>query len=196
MNHTIFTTFILLFLSTASMLQAQEVYQSIDTLRRYDVNLSEQLTTFGMKYLANGKEISKEQYQIYKENWTISEKCHPCIMVTYDHNDRVKHIATQFMDCFTGEYKEYYVDGKLKTSGFFKENTSTDWSNLRMRNLCSVRHGKWTYYNTSGKAELVETYENGKLIASEVPSDSNEKKPAVQKMKSLFKGKSEEDETE
>ena len=192
MNHTYFTTIFLLLLGSPSLSQAQQASQNIDTLRRYDVNLSEQLTTFGMKYLANGKEISKEQYLMYKENWTVSEKCHPFIMVTYDHNDRVKHIATQFMDCFTGEYKEYYFDGKMKTSGFFKENTSTDWSNLRMRNLCSVRQGKWTYYNTSGKAELIETYENGKLIASEVPSDSNEKSPGIQKMKGFFKGKADD----
>jgi hypothetical protein len=192
MNHTYITFLLTLLLGTSSISYAQHPSQEIDTLRRYDVNLSEQMTTIGMKYLVNGKEITKEKYLIYKENWAISEKCHPCVMVTYDHNDRIKHIATQFMDCFTGEYKEYYIDGKLKTAGSFKENTSTDWSNLRMRNLCSVRHGKWTYYNTSGKPELIETYENGKLITSEVPADSNEKSPGIQKMKGFFKGKTEE----
>ncbi len=172
-------------------LNGQDYTRQLDTLKRYDVNLDEVLTTWGKKYMANGKEISKEQYQKYRENWSISEQCHPCIMVTYDHLERIKHQAIQHYDCFVGEYIEFFPDGKVKTKGTFKSPPTDDWSNLKMRQLCSMRDGKWTYYNESGKVDLIETYENGRMVRAETPSN-NEGKPMMGKIKGVFKPKEKE----
>jgi hypothetical protein len=186
MKHTIGTVIILVF---SFQLQAQDIDRKLDTLKSYDVNLDEVLTTWGKKYMANGKEISKEQYMKYKENWAITEQCHPCVMVTYDHLDRIKHQAIQYFDCLVGDYIEYYPDGKIKTKGAFKIPPGNDWSNLKLRQLCSVRDGKWIYYNESGKAELIETYVDGRVTNSEKPNDTDNNKPALGKIKGLFKSK-------
>jgi hypothetical protein len=188
MKHTICAIIII---ASTLQLYSQGIDRKLDTLKRYDVNLDEVLTTWGKKYMANGKEISKDQYLMYKENWSITEKCQPCVMVTYDHMDRIKHQAIQHFDCFVGEYIEFYPDGKVKTKGYFKTPPSNDWGNLRMRQLCSVRDGKWTYYNENGKAELIETYEGGRMTNSDKPADS-ESKPAYGKIKGFFKPKGSE----
>jgi|GEM_PF-5137842 len=175
-------------------LLAQQGSAQYDSISTYDVNLSDYMTTNGRVYLANGKAISKEQHQFYKDNWAKTQECQPCMVYTYTENKVLKHIALQYGDCLLGAYKEFHPDGKVKIEGTFKENTSaTDWSNLRMRGLCSVRHGQWTYYNTSGKVEAIEQYENGKLISREEPKDSVDKPNALQKMKGLFKKSGDEE---
>jgi antitoxin component YwqK of YwqJK toxin-antitoxin module len=177
-----------LILLSFTMLSAQGAYNGLDTLKTYDVNLDEQMTTWGRKYFANGKEVTKDQYMMYKEHWDISQKCTPCILSTYDHQDRIKHVAVQFAECMVGDYTEYHSNGQLKATGQFRQNPSTDWSNLRMRNLCSVRDGKWTYYNANGKAEWVEYYENGSLLKKEQYESAETNKPdAINKLKGLFK---------
>lgn len=190
-----FTISAIIIISSILHLQAQDVDRKLDTLKRYDVNLDEVLTTWGKKYMANGKEISKDQYMKFKENWSITERCHPCVMITYDHMDRIKHQAIQHLDCFVGEYMEFYPDGKIRTKGAFKTPPGNDWSNLKMRQLCSVRDGKWTYFNESGKAELIETYEGGRMTNSQKPSDIDNK-PTLGKIKGLFKSKDTDASTE
>lgn len=186
MKHLLASCFFFLLLGSIS---AQENESSYDSLRTYNVNLSDMMTTFGRKYMANGKEITKEQYEKYKEHWDISEKCRPCRLHTYNENGILQNVALQYTDCLVGSYKEYYPDGKLKVEGQFRSNTSSDWSNLRMRNLCSVKEGEWKYYETSGKLVLVEFYELGKLVNQEVPKETSEKPNGVQRLKGLFKTK-------
>jgi hypothetical protein len=48
--------------------------------------------------------------------------------------------------------KDYYPNGSLRAVGSING---------------FEKQGKWTYFNQKGEIELVETYENGRLISSE-----------------------------
>lgn len=168
--------------------QAQSIAQ-YDTISTYDVNLSDYMTTNGRVYMANGKVISKEKYLFYKDNWEKVKNCQPCQVYTYNDQQQLKHVSVQFEECLVGPFTEYYLDGRLKVEGNFKSNPSTDWSNLRLRGLCSVREGEWKYYSDNGKLEVVETYQNGKIIQREEIKDTDSKpgQNAVNKVKGFFK---------
>lgn len=181
-------TFSILLIALGNTVNAQQTLR-IDTISTYDVNLSDYMTTNGRVYLANGKVISKEKYLFYKDNWERVQNCQPCEVYTYNDRNQLKHVAIQYGECLVGPFKEYYSDGKIKVEGSFRENPSSDWSNLRLRGLCSVRDGEWKYYSTSGKLEAIENYQNGKMISREEIKDT-ESKPAqnaLNKMKGFFK---------
>ncbi|HUH73882.1 MAG TPA: hypothetical protein VLZ75_05690 [Chitinophagales bacterium] len=178
----LFTTFaLLLFVWIAKA-------QQMDTVSTYDVNLSDYMTTTGKVYLANGQAISKDKHDFYKESWKKAQNCQPCEVYTYNANEQLKHVVVQYEGCLLGPFKEYYSDGKIKVEGNFKSNPSNDYSNLRLRGLCSMREGFWNYYNESGKLQTVETYENGSLVNKEdiqdtTKADSN----TLGKIKGFFK---------
>lgn len=160
----------------------------IDSIATYDVNLSDYMTTNGKVYLANGKAITKDKYEFYKESWKKASACQPCEVYTYNEFDQLKHIAIQYEGCLVGSFKEYYPDGKIKVEGNFRNNESSDWSNLRLRGLCSIREGKWNYYNDAGKLTLIETYENGLMIhKEEIKDEDKSTSPSMTKIKGFFK---------
>jgi hypothetical protein len=135
----------------------------VDTLRTYDVFLEERLTPFGIAYMCNGSEITKKKYLEYKAYWNASGACKPCMLYTYDNKEQLKYAAFQYEDCLCGSYKEYYPDGTVKVEGQFKANTTGLWTNMKGRNLCSVRDGIWTYFFPDGVTEKTEIYTSGKL---------------------------------
>jgi hypothetical protein len=149
-----------------------------DTLRSYDVYLEERPTPFGTAYMCNGKEVTKQKFAEYKLLWNASGACKPCLLYTYDDKDELKYAAYQYEDCLCGSYVEYYPDGARKLEGQFKENKTGDWNNMKARDLCNVREGKWTYYFQTGVTEKTEVYANGKLVSVTNPEEkaSAEKK--------------------
>ncbi len=160
----------------------------LDTVATYDVNLSDYLTTNGRVYMANGKVISKEKSEFYKDSWKKAQACQPCKVYTYNANDQLKHVVAQYEGCLLGPFKEYYTDGKIKVEGNFKTNSSNDYSNLRLRGLCSMREGLWNYYNESGKLQTIETYENGTLVKTEEVQDTSKTDTnTLGKIKGFFK---------
>lgn len=148
-------------------------FKNIDTIRTYDVFLEERMTPFGIAYMCNGSEITKKKYLEYKSFWNASGACKPCLLFTYDNKEQLKYIAYQYEDCLCGLYKEYYPSGELKVEGQFKENTSGNWENLKARNLCSLRDGKWSYFSLDGVLEKTEFYSSGKLIETINPLQTN-----------------------
>lgn len=141
----------------------------LDTLRSYDVFLEERPTPFGTAYMCNGKEVTKQQYLNYKKLWNAYGACTPCLLYTYDDKDELKYTAYQYEDCLCGEYKEYYKDKKIKLVGQFKQNTTANWDNYKMRNICNIRDGLWTYYFEDGSVQKTELYEDGRLKESKQP---------------------------
>lgn len=179
--------FLLVFSYLGNHINAQDLVQ-FDTISTFDVNLSDYMTTNGRVYLANGKAISKEKHEFYKNNWDRVQQCQPCEVYTYNEHHQLKHIAIQYGECLIGPFKEYYPDGKLKLEGSFKSNPGNDWSNLRLRGLCSIREGAWNYYSTTGKLETIETYQNGKVIQREDVKDSTNGSPnTISKLKGIFR---------
>lgn len=169
--------------------------QEIGFVTTYDVNLSDYMTTNGKVYLANGQVISKEKYDFYKESWTNAKNCKPCEVYTYNAKEELKHVVIQYEGCLLGPFKEFYSDGKIKVEGNFKANPSNDYSNLRLRGLCSMREGFWNYYNESGKLQTVETYENGSLVKKEEVQDTTKAESnTLGKIKGFFKKSSDNEE--
>ena len=162
-----------------------------DTISTYDVNLSSSMTTNGRVYLANGKAIHKSKYEFYKDNWERVQNCQPCKVSTYNEHDQLKHIAIQYGNCFVGPFKEFHNNGKLKVEGDFKSIPNDDWSNLRLRGLCSTREREWKHYSPEGKLESIEHYEHGKVVYVEKVKDgfNDEDSNLRSKFKRLFKKK-------
>lgn len=137
-----------------------------DTFRTYDVFLEERVTPFGIAYMCNGKEVTKQKYSDYKLFWNSMGACQPCLLYTYNDKNELKHIAYQYEDCLCGEYKEFYPEGNIKIQGQFMQNPTNTWENIKSKGVCSKRDGKWTYYTEEGNVLKVETYTGGKLIES------------------------------
>ncbi len=183
----LFTAGFLIFSLNIDELQAQpsEKYDSVST---YDVNLSSYMTTNGRVYTANGRVITKSKYDFYKQHWESAQNCRPCEVYTYDEQNRLKHIAIQYEDCLIGGFKEFYPSETVKVEGNFR-HPGQDWSNLKLRGLCSTREGEWKYYSSEGRLVTIETYENGKVVSSENVKDSEENK-LKNKFKGIFKKQS------
>ncbi len=168
-----------------------------DTLRTYDVFLEERPTPFGIAYICNGNEVTKQKYLEYKKFWNAMDACTPCLLYTYDDKSQLKYTAYQYKNCMCGEYKEYYPEKVLKVEGQFKQNTIGNWDVFKKNNFCNIRNGVWTYYYEDGTVEKTEVYVDGKLKESKLlnnstnPSSSNqetEDKPTKSKF-NIFKRK-------
>lgn len=147
--------------------------KKLDTLRTYDVYLEERLTPFGKAYMCNGAEVTKQKYMEYKRFWDAVGACQPCLLYTYNNKDELMHVAFQYEECLCGSYKEYYPAGTLKVEGQFKQNPSATWDNIRIKGVCNIREGKWTYYTEEGAVLKEETYLNGKINSSNEILNSN-----------------------
>jgi antitoxin component YwqK of YwqJK toxin-antitoxin module len=129
----------------------------------YSVFLDAKPTPFGTMYTANGKEIKREKYEEYKNSWEVTASCKPCVMYTFDMNDKIKIISFQYGTCLCGEYTEYFSDGSIRVKGQFQPNTSGSWQNMKERGLCNIRIGDWYYYLPNKNVDKVEVYANGVL---------------------------------
>ncbi|MCO5230875.1 MAG: hypothetical protein M9958_06930 [Chitinophagales bacterium] len=185
MKHILISFF---YLSTLLAVKAQNL--DLDSVATYDVNLSDYLTTNGRVYYANSKVISKDKYDFYKESWKKLQECQPCRVYTYNADNQLKHISIQYYECLVDTFTEYFPSGKIKVEGSFKTVNNNDWSNLRLRGLCSIREGNWNYFNDLGALIYIETYENGKLVNTEYIKE--EKPSTINKIKGVFKRNSEE----
>ena len=193
--------------------QGTKLNRKLDTLRTYDVFLEERLTPYGIAYMCNGKEVTKDRYYEMRRFWNANGACLPCLMYTYDANDQLKYQSFQYEDCLCGEYKEFYTDGKKKTEGQFKPNTTGDWNTNRINGKCNIRVGKWIYYTPEQNTEKIEIYnDEGKLVDikytqnninpnlnqknsndeqtnMETSEENNEKKSVFKKLKNKIKSK-------
>jgi antitoxin component YwqK of YwqJK toxin-antitoxin module len=140
------------------------VYINLDTLSFYNVGLRAETVNNNTKYWVNDKRVNQATYEKYKTIWDNIDHCRPCYFKTYDENDVLLYEGAQYTDCRVGIWMEYYPSGALKIIGHYKENDTDNWENLWNRKLCSIKHGKWEYYNEDGAIRLTEYYWKGKLV--------------------------------
>lgn len=140
----------------------------LDTVETYSVSLSATYSSETARYFVDGKEVEKRIYDRYRIPVEKSLKCHPCILKSYNVDNELISISTQYApDCFGGSFTAFYPGGTVKVRGQYRQNTSGNWSNLYNRGYCSVAEGKWYYYSLNGSLLKIETYDNGKLINTE-----------------------------
>src|SRR5688572_14497451 len=101
-----------------------------------------------------GQEINKSIYSnlpvVRLKTSNDYDRCRPCILETYDKNNKLIRKAVQYTDCIAGFYKEYYPNGQIKVNGQTKENASGNWKNAYERGMCMNKTGEWTYYSEDG----------------------------------------------
>ena len=136
----------------------------IDTIINYSVGLSSNNDSYNM----NGKEITKENYEHFRGNtFEEAQNCCPCIFVSKDINEKVLYDYFGCAECQMGFYHTYFPNGKLKVSGLYKEIDSNKLESSNFSSLCSIKNGKWIYYDSLGHEMYTKYWENNVCIRSE-----------------------------
>jgi antitoxin component YwqK of YwqJK toxin-antitoxin module len=141
----------------------KSVYSRLDTLKFYDVELETETFHGRTTFWVNGKEVTKNKYDFYDHHWKNVDRCTPCFLKTYDTDEKLLKEGVQYGDCNIGEWTEYFLCGKVKLKGRYKENETGDWYEIWTKGLCSVKHGTWIYYNEHGDVLYAEKYYNGTI---------------------------------
>lgn len=138
----------------------KSVYKNLEVKKFYSVSTSSTLINGNAVYKGNGKEITKEKYEKIQLSRKNLEECKPCMLETYDENDKLLIKAAQYKDCCVGSWIGYYPNGKVKTIGHYRENETDIWDPLWDHGYC-IKHGTWTEYAENGKPLKTETYNFG-----------------------------------
>ena len=141
----------------------KNIYSKLDTIETYNVGLSAETGPGYARYFVNDKQVDKKTYDRYKIPWDNIGKCTPCFLKTYDEENILVSESVQYTDCGVGLWIEYYPNGHIKVIGHYKENDTGNWKDIYKRGYCSVRNGKWTYYDINGNETKIENYKEGKL---------------------------------
>ncbi len=138
------------------------IYKSLPVLKFYTIT-TETVTENGtVVYKAGGKVVDKATYDTYTSSTKSMAQCKPCIMETYDNNNKLASRAVKYLDCPVGYWINYYPSGKIRTIGHYRENESDVWDPLWDAGYC-MKHGTWTEYDEKGKVIKREIYDFGNL---------------------------------
>ncbi|MFN8286418.1 MAG: GldM family protein [Chitinophagales bacterium] len=100
------------------------------------------------------------------------------IQISYANDSVVVKECTYLNGMLNGKYIERYENGNLKLEGQYVLDTVTLDSVLQINPITleeelviepvfdQCKNGEWLYYNSNGKAEMVEVYSKNKLIRS------------------------------
>ncbi len=148
----------------------KSVYTGLEIRKFYRVGYSSSSTDGKTTYKLNDKEVSKSTYDKYHDTWKNMETCKPCILVTYDINDKLLYKGIQYTDCPVGFWIEYFPNGKVKLIGYYKENTSGNWDSAWDRGFCRP-DGTFTYFNDKGEELYSEYWKDGQFL-KQVPEQA------------------------
>lgn len=141
---------------------SQSVYKNLEVKKFYSVAMDVDSSGGKKIYKIDNKEVSQAVYDKYHKAWKDVQNCKPCMLETYDANDRLLYKAVKYTDCPVGEWISYYPGGKIKEKGMYRENESGVWDDLWNSGYC-IKHGSWTYYDEKGKVIREEKYSFGNL---------------------------------
>jgi hypothetical protein len=144
----------------------KSVYKGLTTKKFYSLGYSTQSKNNVTTYKINEKEVDMTTYNKYHDTWKNMETCEPCILLTYDYDDKLLYKGIQYTDCPVGFWIEYFPNGKVKIIGHYKENESGNWQNAYDRGFCR-EDGAWTYFNETGDKLYSEYWKNGQFIKQE-----------------------------
>jgi hypothetical protein len=143
-------------------------YPPLDTVTYYLIQ-SESMTLEkgSAEYKVNDRVVSEQEW----EKMTIGKEkikaCKPCVVKTYDMNDRPVCMAVQYMKCDVGFYIGYYPDGKVKERGSYKENKTGRWDKAALATYCGQKDGNWATYNEAGNIISSTLWKDGKPVKQE-----------------------------
>lgn len=131
--------------------------RSVDTIETY---VGIRITDGPDGYFVNDKRVDKRTYEGYKRVMDNEDNCKPCWLKEYTvEGEFVSEGLYYGGECRVGEFIEYYSAGRKKLVGLYKQITpgTKDYP-------CSVKDGKWIYYDRSGKIFKTEFYKEGILV--------------------------------
>lgn len=140
----------------------KSIYKDLPVLKLFTINTETVSEGGATVYKAGGKVIDKATYDTYTASTKNMMQCKPCIMETYDNNNKLASRAIKYLDCPVGYWLNYYPSGKIKTIGHYRENESDIWDPLWDAGYC-MKHGTWTEYDEKGKVIKFEIYDFGNL---------------------------------
>ncbi len=142
---------------------SKSVYKNLTVKKFYKVNMTADISSNGPSvYKINDKPVSRLTYNRYLSFWENMETCKPCVLKAYDENDVLLSESVQYTDCPMGYYITYYSNGKIEMTGYYKDYSGNDWTNIYNKGYCR-QHGTFTYYDINGQVIKVEHYTNGVL---------------------------------
>jgi antitoxin component YwqK of YwqJK toxin-antitoxin module len=141
----------------------KSVYKGLITKKFYNIGYSSSSTNGVTVYKMNDKEVTKSNYDKYHNTWKNMETCKPCILETYDINNKLLKKGIQYTDCPVGFWIEYFPNGKVKLIAHYKENENGDWNNAWDRGFCRP-DGAFTYFNDRGQKLYTEYWREGQFI--------------------------------
>jgi hypothetical protein len=136
------------------------VYKGLDTKKFYRIGFSSTVVNGVTTYEINDKVVSKTIYDRYHDTWENMATCKPCILLTYDINEKLLYKGIQYTDCRVGYFIEYFSNGKVKLIGHYKENESGNWEN----STCNNKDGAFTYFNEEGEELYTEIWKDSKFF--------------------------------
>ncbi len=125
-------------------------------------------------YWLNNRLIDSVNYQKYLNNDKKFAGCNPCLLRSFDSQGRLIYEGFQFSDCGVGQFVSYFDNGKPRLVGFYKQNTSKDWTNIVKRGYCSIADSVWTFFNESGEVQYKEYWDRDTFIKQVPEQDTNE----------------------
>ncbi|MGZ3884984.1 MAG: hypothetical protein ACXVPD_12560, partial [Bacteroidia bacterium] len=141
---------------------AQSVYKNLEIKKIYSVAMDVDSAGGKKVYKIDSKVVDKSVYDKYHDAWKDVQNCKPCMLETYDINNKLLFKAVKYTDCPVGEWTSYYPTGKIKEKGMYRENDTGVWEDLWNSGYC-IKHGTWTYYDENGKMVRQEKYSFGNL---------------------------------
>jgi hypothetical protein len=148
----------------------KSVYRGLTTKKFYKVQYFSSSTNGVTTFKINNKEVSKTTYDKYYSTWKNMETCKPCILLTYDIDDKLLSKSVQYTDCPVGFWIEYFPNRKVKLIGHYKENVTGDWSHDWGSGNCR-QDGAFTYFSETGKELYTEYWKEGQFI-KQVPEQT------------------------
>lgn len=161
----LYSTLTLILMTVAGMAQkenASATYKNLPVKKFYTAFTETANVNGKTIYKANGKEITKAQFDVMNASRSAIAECTPCMLETYDENGKLSTKAVQYKDCYVGTFTAYYPNGKIKTQGHYRENETDIWEPLWDNGYC-IKHGTWTEYDAKGKVIKTENYNFGNL---------------------------------
>ncbi len=132
----------------------------IDT---YDVGLSI-FNSGSTIYHVNSTRVNEATFYKFYVGVDSIINCCPCIRTHRDSSGAILSKSIICGECLIGYSFVFNEQNRLSKLAHYKENSSTDWSNLYPRELCSVLDGITQYYDSTGQVAFEEHWENGVFI--------------------------------
>jgi hypothetical protein len=115
-------------------------------------------------YQVNSTHVNKTTFYKFSVSIDSIINCCPCIRTHRDSSGAILSKSIICGECLIGYSFVFNEQNQLLKLEHHKENTSTEWSNLYPRGLCSVLDGITQYYDSTGQVAYEEHWENGIFI--------------------------------